>query len=312
MSAPNMNRSASLLFSESDLQLAREQQDKEPVRAAVSILDTEPADPIELAHVLALKYLFRHDAAAGESALELILAQDFDSGASPDLPSIKRQFAWLSVVAMLREHPRRQVAPGLRLPEMAGQIAHQLEPRENDDPLRSAWLGATSMAAAILSEDGAGFQRAAESYRRVVAERIHPEGYFKGIVDIEGATATYEAQFSATCALVLMAEMAGQAGLDLWSFSDRAVSVNTAATYTYYYYFFPERWKWETGLSREITMAIMRGEGAFFEMVNRRNPLRGGEQLFAEQRPMFSAWGGGLTTLTHALTPPKKRRWRIF
>ena len=58
-----------------------------------------------------------------------------------------------------------------------------------------------------------------------------------------------------------MAEMAGQASLDLWSYSNRAVSVNTAATYTYYYYFFPERWKWEASLTRETTMALMRREG---------------------------------------------------
>ena len=309
---PMMTRSAGLYFAESDLQLARDNLDREPLRDALSLLDSQPPDPLEAAQLLALNYLFHHDARAGAAALDLLRAQDFGDLPSLDLPSMKRQLGWLSVMAMLREHPRWQSATEANLSMIGRRAPGILQSGGDACPLRLSWLAAVSMAAGILREEEASFQPAADIFRRLVDAHIHPEGYFKGIVDIDGAKETYAAQFSATSALVLMAEMAGQTGEDLWSYNNRAVSVNTAATYTYYYYFFPEGWKWESDLTREATMALMRREGAFFEMVNRRVSMRGIEQLFAEQRPMFSALGGGLTTLTHGLAPPKKRRWLLW
>ena len=79
---------------------------------------------------------------------------------------------------------------------------------------------------------------------------IHPEGFLKGIADLDDSPGRYEAQVSGSCALVLLAQMAGQVGLDLWSYDNRAVSIFTAVAYTHYYYFFPEKWRWEAALSR--------------------------------------------------------------
>ena len=307
-----MTRSAGLYFSASDLQLARDNLDREPLRAAFPLLDSRPADPLEAAQILALNYLFRQDSTGGDTALDLLRAQDFSNKANLDLPAIKRQLGWLSVMAMLRGHPRWQSAAEPSLSVIGRRAPGILQSGGDACPLRLSWLAAVSMAAGILRDVNRTYQRAADIYRRLVDAHIHPEGYFKGIVDIDGAKETYAAQFSATCALVLMAEMAGGAGDDLWNYNNRAVSINTAAAYTYYYYFFPEGWKWESDLTRETTIALMRREGAFFEMVNRRAPLRGIEQLFAEQRPMFSAHGGGLTTLTHGLAAPKKKRWLFW
>ena len=308
---PLMNQAAGLYFSQSDLQLARDNLHREPLRQALPLLETQPADPVDAAQLLALKHLLHDDEAAGAAALELLLAQEVASDPADDLPAIKRRVAWLAVIAMLFGHPRGTSQAG----SLPVGIVAALGPRGDEsgaNPLRRAWLAASSMAASILAHDDAGLRQAVHDFRQLVDKHIHPEGFIKSLVDIDGAIDTYAAQFSATGALVLMAEMATQAGLDLWSYSNRGVSANTAATYTYYYYFFPERWKWEAGLTRETTMALMRREGAFFEMVNRRHPLRGGEQLFAEQRPMFSAHAGGLTTLTHGLPQPKPKRWRLF
>ncbi len=309
---PMITRGGGLYFSESDLQLARDNLNREPLRAALPLLDSQRADPLEAAQLDALNYLLRDDASAGDAALEALEAEDFDDPTSLDLPSMKRQLAWLSAMALLRGHSRWQSATEADLRTIGRRTPGSLQSGGDICPLRLSWLAAVSMATGILREEDGSFQRGVHIYRRLVDAHIHPEGYFKGIVDIDGAKETYAAQFSATCALVLMAEMAGQAGEDLWSYNNRAVSVNTAAAYTYYYYFFPESWKWEDDLTREMTMALMRREGAFFEMVNRRASLRGIEQLFAEQRPMFSAHGGGLTTLTHGLAPPKKKRWRLW
>ena len=299
-----MKESIALFFSEQDLALARDNSDREPVSSALAMLDTAPDDPLAAAQLQALAYLWRQDAQAGEGALELAQARDW--GGASSLDDMKLQVGWLAVLSMLRAHPAWQAAAPL-LNQIDGMARAALEATDGD-PLRLAWLAARTMAASILCRDEAGFQGAAAIYRRLIDEHIHPEGYIKGLVDLDGAEDTYAAQVSATGALALMAEMAGQ---ELWSYDNRGVSVNTAATYAFYYYFFPERWRWEDGLRRGDTRAVMRAEGAYFEMVNRRSPLRGGEQLFAEQRPMFSAHIG-VTTLTHSLPLPRKSRWRIF
>ena len=205
---------------------------------------------------------------------------------------------------MLRDHPawdgawRAEIVAGL------DRVAWP------DEPLRELWRGALTLAAGILLESGERIERGAAVYRQAIAERIHPEGYLKGIADVVDGERLYEAQVSGTGALVLLAEMAGLVGLDLYAYESRAVGIFTAVTYTHFYYFFPEKWCWEAGLSPERTRAIMRREGAFMELVNRRSPPQGIERFLEEQRPLFCAWGGGLTSLTHGLAPPKTRRWR--
>ncbi len=308
-----MNTSSYLLFSAGDLQLARENQTSDVVRGALPVLDSQPEDALALAQLQALRYLFYQDAAAGGLAVELAQARDPGAGDRDDLSALQRRFGWLSAMAMLRDHPDwSEAAQAYRA--LAGDALEQLDDAADADGalLRTLWLAVVAMAAGILLEQDRPFQSAAAVYRRVVDQHIHPEGFFKSLVDVEGARQTYQAQFAATGALALLSEMARQAGEDLWSYHNRAVSANTAATYTFYYYFFPERWRWEAGLSRELTMSIMRRQGAYFEIVNRRSPLRGAEELFAEQRPLFSATVGGLTTLTHGLKPPAKKRWRLW
>ena len=306
-----MKQFVALFFSAEDLQLARDNPDEPPIAAALPMLDGHRQDPLEAAHLLGLRHLFRADNDAAELALNSLPALDLPANQAPGLADLQRQLGWLSVLSMLRTHPNWQSTAEPILSQVSDAVARELEAGPIGDPLRLCWLAAVSMGAGILRVDEAGFERAAEVYRQIVAEHIHPEGYFKGIVDVDGVSDSYASQHSATRALALMAEMAGQAGLDLWAHNSRGVSVHTAATYSFYYYFYPERWRWEAGLSREQTLALMRRDGACYEMLNRRQPIRGIEQLFAEQRPMFCALAG-LTSLTHGMRPPRKRRWGIF
>ncbi len=303
---PQTNRPMGLFHTEADLQLARENREREPIRSALARLETPAADPLVEAQLSALRGQLFAELEAGYLAAAALNESDVMIAGSQELDSIKRALGWLSVAAMLRGHPaweaswRDQIAAGL------DRFA------ETGDKLREFWLGALTMAAGILLESDEAIERGAAVYRRAVDQQIHPEGYLKGVADIADAPQRYEAQVSGSYALVLLAEMAGSVGLDLWTYDSRAVSVFTAVTYTHFYYFFPEKWRWEAGLTRERTAAIMRSEGAFMELVNRRRPPRGIEQFLAEQRPLFCAWGGGLTTLTHGLAPEKKRRWRLW
>ena len=307
--AGRANRPMGLFHSEADLRLARENLEREPIRSARAQLETADADPLVAACRSALRGQLHEAPEAGFLAADALNEVDFMLAGGFDLAGVKRALGWLTVAAMLRDHPawgaswREDIAAGL------GRF------QEGDDLLREIWLGALTMAAGILLESDQAVARGAAVYRRTVAERIHPEGFFKGIADVANGDDLYEAQTSATCALVLlakMAETAGQAGLGLWSYESRAVSVFTAVAYTHFYYFFPEKWRWEDDLSRERTAAIMGREGAFMELVNRRAPPPGIEQFLDERRPLFCAYGGGLTTLTHGLPPKKKRRWRLW
>lgn len=295
-----------LIHTEADLQLARDNLQREPIRVALAKLGEAQADRLAQAHLWALRGQLDKETEPGHRAADLLRRSDL-AGEGGDLEGIKRSLGWLSVMAMLRDHPAWEPSWRDAIAPMLSRFA------EPDDNLRALWLGALRLAAGVLLECEHEIERGAAVYRAAVEHWIHPEGFLKGIADVPNAPGRYEAQVSGCCALALMAEMAGNVRLDLWSFESRAVGIFTAATYTHFYYFFPEKWRWEEELTLARTQAIMRREGAFMELVNRRNPPQGIEQFLAEQRPLFCAWGGGLTTLTHGLSPPKKqKRWRLW
>ncbi len=291
------------------LALARDNREVGPVASALRLLERRDEDPLKAAHLAALRYQFSHDSTAAETAFEQLGKVDVTAGEIVDQAGCKSLLGWLSVAAMLRQHANWQALQTEIMPDFVAAVSDMTAAC---DPLEELWQGATRLAAGIVFEHEGFRQMGAGAYRIGVDHVIHPEGFLKGIVDVESVEPTYAKQVSGACALVVMAEMATHAGLDLWSYDNRGVSPVTATTYLLYYYYYPEHWRWSDGLSPDDAAAAVAGEGAFIEMVNRRHPLRGVEQLLAEMRPMFCASGGGLTTLTHGLAPPKKRRWRLL
>ncbi len=297
----------SLFFSSADLQLTRENLHREPLKSATPLLDLPPAEPLAQAHLLALRYRLRGQVDSGDAALAALSEMASVETASR-LAARKRAFGRLSVFALVRDMPGCDEA-------LASELDRLPEDLHEGELLEAWWGSALRMAVGILRNRERDIASAVETYRRAIDQHIHPEGYIRGIVDIklnDDGRSSYERQHSATCALALIAEMGAQRNMDLWGYSQRAVSIHTAAAYTHYYYFYPERWRWGAGLTREHTDRIMRHEGAFYELVNRRQPPRGIEALFAEQRPFFCAWAGGLTTLTHGAPRAKERRWKLW
>ncbi len=291
------------------LALARDNREGEPVASALLLLERRDEDPLRAAHLAALRYQVLADRPAAEIALERLGKADATAGEIVDQARCKSLLGWLSVAAMLRQHASWQALRAEIMPAFVAAVSDMADPR---DPLDELWQGATQLATGIVFKHEHFRQTGAGAYRKGVDHIIHPEGFLKGIVDVESIEPTYAKQVSGACALVIMAEMATHAGLDLWSYDNRGVSPVTATTYLLYYYYYPEHWRWSDDLSPDDAAAAVAREGAFIEIVNRRHPLRGVEQLLAETRPMFCASGGGLTTLTHGLAPPKKRRWRLL
>ena len=307
------NPSDGLYFTAADLQLARNNREDEAIRSALTLLKTPPRDALSEAYLAALGYRFDGDIESGQRALQALVMSDLGAGTmGVDYSAVKQALGWLGAMAMLLDHPGWAAQESALLGATEAHIDALNHSQEPADLLRDFWLGALNMAAGIILDSADHRERAAALYRRAVDQHIHPEGYLKGIVDRENIVDSYESQLSGACALVNLAEMAERADLDLWSYNNRAVTPITAATYTFYYYFYPEKWRWEPGLTRERTLRAMKREGAFMELVNLRHELHGIEQLLAEQRPFFCPWAGGLTTLTHGLVPPKNKRWRLW
>ncbi|MCY4465787.1 MAG: alginate lyase family protein [Chloroflexi bacterium] len=302
-----MPQSPSLFFSSADLQLTRDNLQREPVKSALAMLDSPPTEPLAKAQILALRYVLRGQPEDGDTALAVLRELGSAHGEAP-CSGHQLALGKLSTLAMLRDVPGGDDV-------LDAEIARLPLPLHEDDALGEHWAAAVAMALGCLLDNDAHIDRACAAYRWAIDQQIHPEGYIRGMVDMEHKQAgwhRYERQLSATCALAAIAEMASQRGIDLWAYDKRAVSIHTAAAYTHYYYYFPERWRWGEGLARAHTETAMRREGAFYELVNRQEPPRGIEALFAEQRPFFCAYGGGLTTLTHGAPRPKKRRWKLW
>ncbi len=306
---PLSPRAEGLFFADQALARVQANRDDPAIAQSFALLDSQPDNTLEAAYLAALRYRVEGDAAAGDLALAALSAGDILSHSDADLAAIKRALGACGVAALLVDHPAAQS----QLAGISDAIRSRVEllsQRAPDDLLCRLWLAALTMATGVLLDSDAQRNSAANVYRHAVDRHIHPEGYLKGIADQERAGDSYEAQLSATCALFVIAQLAERSDLDLWAYDNRGVTPITAAAYTYYYYYFPDKWRWEPQLSRERAQASMRAEGAFMELTNQRYPLHGIEQLFAEQRPFFCPWGGGLTTLTHSLKPARKRRWR--
>ncbi len=305
-----------LTFNQDHITGTQAKDDSEHIAAAFDFLtDTRDKTPLVHAYLLGLRYRFMNDSGSGDRAIELISQARLDE-IHDYRPTIQDVVAWLNVAEMVRDLPAWQTLESSWLEQHVQPIVDALnQPPEDATLLDGFWLGVLNIGAGIVLNNETIFAKGQEFYQLAIDQYIHPEGYLKGIVEDgdETVTNTYQKQVSGVAALTLMAEMAEMAEVDLWGMNNRGVTPITAATYTLYYYYYPEKWKWEENLTLEAVEPIMKTDGAFIEIVNRRSPLRAIEQLFEDQRPMFNVYGGGLTTLTHgAPAPRKKKRWSLF
>lgn len=181
-------------------------------------------------------------------------------------------------------------------------------------PVEAYWRVALRLGGAVVLEDDGAFHQGVSDFRGLVDAQIHAEGYLKDIVTLDGG-ASFQHQQEAMKALVLGAEIARQAGEDLWQYEQRGVSVTTGVAYQVYYYFFPDKWRWaEVSPYDEAFMheSFSHG-GAYIEIATQRNRPRNVEFMLEERRPFFDALGGGFTTLTHGIggeaDKPRRRGW---
>jgi hypothetical protein len=306
-----------LYFTEEHIHRAQKHRQRPPLTAAWEYLDlTRATDDLMLAQLGGLRYRFGEELDAGEQALTVLgadLSPLFDDHA-PYWRNIATALTLAQCFELLRDHPA--CSPD----QVTGWLAalrKWVSALNRDEAgitvVDRCWLAALNIAAGIGLEDEAVFEAGAESYRQIVSTGIHPEGYLPQAVEDTGDDGLL-LQVLAVAALVLAAEAAAHAGVDLWGYQQRGVSALTAATYPLYYYFYPERWPWNStrkddpgGLPAETATMIFRRHGGFLEIVNRRyeRPLKAVGMILGDIRPVYDLYGGGLTTLSHA--EPERR-----
>ncbi|MCU0514595.1 MAG: alginate lyase family protein [Anaerolineae bacterium] len=295
------------LFFEVAQVAARSGREQEPLAAAWARLhDPAPEEPLTAALWLAYRHRLLDDAAAGAAALTAF-GHSFRED-DPPLATLRQAVAQAHILALLRPHP---ALPPAWLADFAAHVAALVEPPQAL-PDALPWELALCITAGLLLADADLFQHGVARFKGWIdSGAIHPEGFLKTVADGKGSR-TLERQLDAVCALTLAAEAATLAGEPLWQYENRGVGVPTAAAYLVYYYFYPEKWRWDAPgtYTRAMTGDLYRQQGACLEIVQARVPakaLRGVDLFFAEQRPLFSAYGG-FTTLTHASPPPPARR----
>lgn len=300
-----------LVFSVEHVERARQKRDDEAMRPIWQFfLTATGGDALSQGYLDALRYRINDDADSLSHASE-VLQRVSETPPEMSIGGIRGLIAAAHIFEMLRHHPLTDHWRDAWLSRFSAHV-QQLQHTATDNALMGLWQMTLSVAAGVVLEDETSFQQGVEHFKQTINQGIHPEGYMRSTVGQPDGE-TVSRQVSSVCALAMTAEIAAQAGTDLWAYEDRGVSIGTAAQYLIYYYFYPEKWNWEQGFDRDYMAALFKQSGAFMEMVNYRLQPRGITDLLDEQAPMLDAYGGGLTSLTHHKRPaPKKKRRGLF
>jgi hypothetical protein len=173
-----------------------------------------------------------------------------------------------------------------------------------DGYVERLWMALLNLVTGIVLEHPRAFETGVEYFRAAIENDVRPQGFITNAVAGEDGGSMYR-QVRAAAALVLMAEAAAHVGVDLWNYSVRGVSVVTTAIYPIYYFYTTEKWTWDE-IAPEDVQAVFRQHGGYLEIVHKRTGHKDLRPVLDELRPIFDAQGGGATTLTHGVLPPRK------
>lgn len=298
---PNFQHSG-LYFTSDHIQTAYKHSGREPFQTAWAFLKDAPDDLI----LNAFRYRLNDNQEAGEQVVRMLL-----SGFGLDLTAYTTYFDALAAAVTLAhaaELVRDHAAFTPHLDQWLANYAHFIDqlqhPPEDSTIVDHVWLGFLTLISGIVLDAQDRFEAGCEIFRHTITQ-IRPEGYLAAAVE-GGDEASFQRQFWVVAALVCMAEAATHAGVDLWNYNYRGISVTTAAAYVTYYYYYPTQWRWAT-IPEEPTKALFKMFGSFLEIVYHRARPHDLKLLLDEQRPLYNPTLGGLTTLTHAI-PAKERR----
>jgi hypothetical protein len=294
-----------LYFTPEHVQLAREQRDKDPFVAAWKLLHEHEETGVQAAQWLGLRYRFEDDALAGEQAAQNLMTF-METGLNPDMTyvdALQETLVQAHTFEMIRDHAAMVGQAPAFLDAFAARITYFNTLDYQRSYVEDVLLGLVNLVAGIVLEREDLFQYGVGTYETVIREDIHPQGYIQKVVEAHDGGGLLR-QIMVVGALVQMAETARHAGVDLWNYSFRGVSVMTAFSYLLYYYFYPEKWRWDA----QVTNDPFREYCGYLEMVNRQAYPKDLKPILDELRPLYDAAGGGITTLSHGMSGRPKRR----
>ncbi len=292
-----------LYFTHEHIQVARSERDKEPFRAAFLYLIDREQTGAQGAQWCGLRYRFEGDDRAAEQAHEALLKQ-IEMPITEDetyLTSVAKTVMLTQTFEMVRDHPSFDYNAQVRFLNTLQERVNALSTSPyKDTQVENLWMALLVMSAGIALEREEIFTLGVEVFQRTIRDDVRPRGFMTKAVEGRDGGSLYRQILSAS-ALVLMAEAAAHAGVDLWSYAVRGVSVTTAAVYPIYYFYTPEKWEWDEGISVDEAQMLFRHYGGYLEMVNRRTRFKDLKPLLEDLRPIYDPHGGGLTTLTHGV-----------
>ncbi len=296
-----------LYFTHDQITAARRNRDREPFRTAYLMLNDREQTGSEVALWGAFRYRFNEDERAGEIAAAALM-RAIDVPPSDDvtyLDTVAQTIMHVQAFEMLRDHRALSYAEQVRfLNTLQMRISSLSQSPYKDTQVENLWMALLVMATGVAAEHEETFQLGVEVFERTIRDEVSPRGFIPKAVQGNDGGSLYR-QILSSSALVLMAELASNAGVDLWSYSVRGVSVVTTALYPIYYFYTPEKWQWDKGVTVDETQMLFRRYGGYLEMLNRHTQHRDLRPVLEDLRPIYNAHSGGLTTLSHGL--PVKR-----
>lgn len=314
-----------LYFIDEHIQRAHDQRQMEPFRAAWAALrQRRQVDLLSLAQWQGLLYRFDDDAEAGSRAVRILQQDDLmPSSPSNNLEVVAAALTQAQCFEMVRNHPDF-TQPGEWMQRFGGIVGELNRASGDWFFTERVWLNALNLAASIVLEAESPFRQAVEIFKDIIRHDVHPEGYIRKAAQGQKHESLMRMLLTAQ-AVILTAEMATHAGVDLWAFNERRVSALTPTPYLLYYFYYPEKWRWdaeaeadlvpEEGESRieiEAAQALYKRHAGLWEMAQRQNWSKDRQMLLDEIRPVYDLWGGGLVTLTHGTAEPRRKRFGLF
>ncbi len=290
-----------LFFSQQHVDYARKHVAHAPIAAAFNVLRHATAEGAAAAQLAGLRYRFLSDLESGEIALTIMDALFRDFMERPDNLNLLRDAVILAqCIELLRDHPAAHPAQVTHWQEALHERTAALNDRAHaDDYLETLWMGLANMATGVVLEREPLFERGAQVYRDAIAHAVSPRGHIEPLT-LKGETSVMLRMVLGVEALVMMAELAAQVGVDLWRCEVRGVSVMTCALYPMYYFYVTDKWKWEA-ITPEEVQAAYRAHGGYLEIINKRYTPRDIKPLLEDLRPIHDPLAGGVPTLSHGI-----------
>ena len=314
-----------LYFTPEHIQRARDQRDTEPFRTAWAVLrQRRQVDLLALAQWQGLIYRFDADVEAGARAVHILQQDDLmPSNPTNNIELAAAALTQAQCFEMVRDHPAL-TQPDEWMQHFRGIVENLNNASGGWLYTERVWLNALNLAAGIVLEDEPLFTQAAELFKDMIRQDVHPEGYIRKAAQGQKHESLMRMLLAAQ-GLMLTAEMATHAGEDLWAFNERRVSALTPMPYLLYYYYYPEKWRWDAEIEGdavpeegdshieiEAAQALYRRHAGMWEMAQRQSGSQDRQMLLDAIRPVYDLWGGGLVTLTHGTPEQKRKRFGLF